>query len=175
MGGKGSGGHNRKPAATRKTQGNAGKRRINDREPVAPPASPNGAMAPPARLSKNEREFWLSIFPVVSQMKVMTSADVLALGQLCRFLAEERECSEQLAKTGRLIPRKNEAGDVIGVVLNPLARLRSDAARHVRAYLAVFGLGPSFRAALRSESPDDPTSDPLENIRRAKTSSDIVQ
>lgn len=171
MGGRGSGGHNRKSAGVRRAQGNPGKRRINHQEPAAPPA-PTQA---PAALTLLEREFWNQIFPIVSEMRVMTSADVLALGQLCRFLAEERECSEQLAKLGRLVPKKDDKGQVIGITLNPLARLRSDAARHVRAYLAVFGLGPSFRAGLKAERPDDKPSDPLEDIRRAKTAGDVVQ
>jgi P27 family predicted phage terminase small subunit len=171
VGGKGSGGHNRKTAAVRKAEGNAGKRDINDREPEAPPADPEA----PITLTPLEREFWLQIFPLVSAMQVMRSSDVLALTQLCRFLAEERECTDQLSKTGRLIPKKDADGKVIGVSLNPLARLRSDAARHVRAYLAVFGLGPSFRAGLQADNPDDQPSDPLDNVRRAKTSSDVVQ
>ena len=43
MGGKGSGGHNRKTAEVRKAEGNAGKRTINEREPEAPPADPDEA------------------------------------------------------------------------------------------------------------------------------------
>jgi len=172
MGGRGSGGHNRKTAAVKKAEGNAGKRAINDREPVAPPADPDDA---PITLTPLERAFWLQIFPIVSAMQVMRSSDVLALTQLCRFLAEERECTTQLQKMGRLIPTKDAEGKVIGATLNPLARLRSDAARHVRAYLAVFGLGPSFRAGLQADNPNDPPSDPLDNVRRAKTSSDSVQ
>lgn len=171
MGGKGSGGHNRKSTAQRKVEGNAGKRPLNDAEPVPP----TGEVKAPAELSPLERTFWDQVFPIVTEMKVMTTADVYALKQLCRFLAEEEECSRQLSKLGRLIPKKNEAGEVIGAVLNPIARLRSDAARHVRAYLAVFGLGPSFRSGLKVPNPDDPPSDPLEDVRRAKTSSDIVQ
>jgi P27 family predicted phage terminase small subunit len=173
MGGKGSGGHNRKSAAQKKAEGNRGRRTINEREPKSAPATPRDA---PPTLTPLEQEFWNQIFPVVSEMRVMQQSDVLALGQLCRFLAEERECSLQLGKMGRLIPKKNEKGEVVGASLNPIARLRSDAARHVRAYLAVFGLGPSFRAALQVEQPaGDNPQDPLENIRRAKTASDVVQ
>lgn len=171
MGGKGSGGHNRKTTAQRKTEGNAGHRPLNEAEPVPLP----GEIKAPEDLSALERTFWDQVCPIVTGMKVMTTADVYALKQLCRFLAEEEECSRQLAKLGRLIPKKNEEGHVIGAVLNPIARLRSDAARHVRAYLAVFGLGPSFRAGLKVSTPDDPPSDPLADVIRAKTSSDIVQ
>jgi P27 family predicted phage terminase small subunit len=169
MGGKGSGGHNRKTAAVRKAEGNAGKRSINEHEPDPPPASSKA----PATLTALEREFWNQIFPVVSEMQVMKESDVLALSQLCRWLSEERRLTDEINRIGWLIPKKDENDKVISVVANPLCRLRSDAARHVRSYLAVFGLGPSFRAALRVE-PNDPTSDPLENVRRAKTSSDVV-
>jgi P27 family predicted phage terminase small subunit len=173
VGGRGSGGHNRKPAAVKKAEGNAGKRRINKREPDPPPADSTA----PSTLTAVEKNFWDQIFPLVAALGVMRKTDVLALGQLCRFLAEEKECTEQLNRTGRLVPKKGDKGRIIGVLLNPLCRLRSDAARHVRAYLAVFGLGPSFRAALKTEDPDqdDRPQDPLENVRRAKAASDSVQ
>ena len=40
MGGKGSGGHNRKPTAQKLAEGNRGKRRLNLREPKALPGEP---------------------------------------------------------------------------------------------------------------------------------------
>lgn len=178
MGGKGSGGRNRKPTALKKVEGNRGRRALNKNEPVPPPIAPDvDPKALIGKLNPLEQSFWNRIFPIVSAMRVMTSADVTALEQLCRFLAEEHECTALLSRMGRLLPKKNEEGQVIGVALNPAARLRSDAARHVRSYLAVFGLGPAFRSALAVEKPnsDDSAQDPLENIRRAKTASDIVQ
>jgi P27 family predicted phage terminase small subunit len=173
MGGKGSGGHNRKPTAQKKAEGNRGRRELNEAEPV-PPA---GEILTPADLSPLELTFWNLLMPVVTGMKVMTTADVFALKQLCRFLAEEEQCTIQLNKIGRMIPKKNEAGQVVGVTLNPIARLRDAAARHVRAYLAVFGLGPSFRSAISGAgaNSNDPPQDAMDNVRSAKTSSEVVQ
>jgi P27 family predicted phage terminase small subunit len=171
MGGRGSGGHNRKPTAQKKAEGNRGRRPINKREPVPPAGDP----LMPEGLSLIEQKFWRQLFPVVSGMKVMTSADVTALEQLCRFLAEEQECTALLNKMGRLIPKKDDAGKVIGVTLNPIARLRSDAARHVRSYLAVFGLGPSFRSALAA-NPDQgqPSESVIDSILNAKNAKDEI-
>lgn len=172
MGGKGSGGHNRKPSAQRKAEGNAGKRPINEAEPVPLEGSP----AMPSDLSPDEKVYWHQLLAILEGMKTITSADAVALGQLCRFLAEERECTRLLNQIGRMIPKKNEQGQVIGATLNPIARLRSDAARHARSYLAVFGLGPSWRAGLvAGGKQDDLPSDPLENLRSAKAGNDIVQ
>jgi P27 family predicted phage terminase small subunit len=177
MGGRGSGGRNRKPTALKKIEGNRGKRALNKKEPT-PPAIPSTAdpKTLTGQLSALEQKFWNKLFPIVSDMRLMTSADTVALEQLCRFLAEEQECTALVNQMGRLIAKKNEMGRVIGVSPNPAVRMRSDAAKHVRSYLAVFGLGPSFRSALAVENPDnDPPQDPLENIRRAKTASNIVQ
>jgi P27 family predicted phage terminase small subunit len=171
MGAKGSGGHNRKSAAQKRIEGNRGKRPINKREPIAVAADPSI----PDDLSALERTFWQQLFPIVSDMQVMTVADVTALTQLCRFLAEERECSTLLNKMGRLIPKKNSDGQILGVTLNPIARLRSDAAKHVRGYLSVFGLGPSFRAGLsvNPESPSKPVG-ALDSVLHAKSASDEI-
>jgi P27 family predicted phage terminase small subunit len=172
MGGRGSGGRNRKPTALKKIEGNRGRRALNKKEPVPPAID---ASSPIGKLSALEQTFWDRIFPIVSGMKLMTSADVFALEQLCRFLAEEQECTALLNRMGRMIAKKDDEGKVVGVSANPAARMRSDAAKHVRSYLAVFGLGPSFRSALAVDNSDDSAQDPLENIRRAKTASDIVQ
>ena len=176
MGGRGSGGRNRKPTALKKIEGNRGKRVLNKKEP-APPAIPAtiDAKTLAGQLSALEQKFWDKIFPLVSDMNLMTGADAIALEQLCRFLAEEQECTELLRRMGRLLAKKDGKGKLVGFSANALVRMRSDAAKHVRSYLAVFGLGPSFRSALSVENPNDSTQDPLENIRRAKTASDIVQ
>lgn len=171
MGGRGSGGHNKKPSTLRETQGNAGHRPLNKKEPTPAPADAEI----PGELIGVECDFWRRIFPIVSDMRVMTSADVFALTQLCRFLAEEHECTVKIREQGRLLPKKNNKGVVIAAVLNPLVRLRSDAARHVRSYLAVFGLGPSFRSSISAEKPQsDQPQDPLDKIFGRDDSTDIV-
>lgn len=175
MGGRGSGGRNRKPTALKKIEGNRGKRALNKKEPKPPAIPPTvDPKTLTGELSALEQKFWNKIFPIVSGMQLMTGADAIALEQLCRFLAEEQECTALLNRMGRLLAKKDDKGNV-SVVPNPAVRMRSDAAKHVRSYLAVFGLGPSFRSALAIENPDDSPQDPLENIRRAKTASDIVQ
>jgi P27 family predicted phage terminase small subunit len=177
MGGRGSGGRNRKPTALKKIEGNRGKRALNKKEPVPPaiPPTVDPTTLTTGELSALEQKFWNKLFPIVSGMKLMTGADVIALEQLCRWLAEEQECTALITRMGRLIAKKDEQGKVIGVSANSVVRMRSDAAKHVRTYLAVFGLGPSFRSALAVENPDDSPQDPLENVRRAKTASNIVQ
>jgi P27 family predicted phage terminase small subunit len=176
MGGRGSGGRNRKPTALKRIEGNRGRRALNKKEPVPPaiPPTVDPKTLTAGQLSSLEQKFWNRIFPIVSGMRLMTGADTIALEQLCRFLAEEQECTALINRMGRLLPRKNDHGLLVGVSTNPAVRMRSDAAKHVRSYLAVFGLGPSFRSGLAVENPDDSPQDPLENIRRAKTASDIV-
>lgn len=71
-----------KPTALRVAQGNPGKRTLNDREPVPPPA-PAGGVAPPAWLGKSGRKVWDALAPAATAMKVLTTADVLTFARYC--------------------------------------------------------------------------------------------
>ena len=54
MGGKGSGGHNRKPTNLKKAEGNRGKRPLNLREPKALPGEP----PMPSGMTEQARAVW---------------------------------------------------------------------------------------------------------------------
>jgi P27 family predicted phage terminase small subunit len=168
MGGSRSGGKNRKPTAQKKAEGNRGRRALNEREPIPP----EGLPVMPLGMSARSEEFWHRLLPIVSAMGVMTAADALALGQLCIFAAEVQECTTLIETIGRLIPKKDENGVTIGVSMNPAVRIRSDASRHVRAYLAAFGLDPSSRSGIEGKDPVDKPLSALDSILRAKSAGD---
>lgn len=173
MGGKGSGGHNRKPAAIRKAQGNAGHRDINEAEPVP---SPDQQPVMPIGMSIQAQRFWSELLPIVQSMEIMTCADALALGELCMALDVRMQAEEMIQKFTILIPEKNELGVVIRVKTNPAVRVASDADRRVRAFMGAFGLDPASRAGMRVGAPrnGDKKASALDAILRAKGSHDDV-
>lgn len=172
MGGRGSGGRNRKPAAVKKTQGNAGHRRLKAKEPPAP----SGAPAIPSYLNAQGRDEWNRLVPLLLEMKVLTKADGAALGALCSAYEQLVKATAAIEKYGLICATLDQETGVAVLKVNPGVRIKSDALRHIRSSLASFGLDPASRSRLSiSEDPNDRPSDPLENIRRAKTASDVVQ
>ena len=132
---------------------------------------------------------------MLEEMQVMTPADAFALGELCMALDRRMAAEELIQRLGIMIPHKAVVTEkdakgrrirvekVIGLKMNPAVRVASDADRHVRTYLAAFGLDPASRSKVVIEGsvpspnrkPHGKPSDPLEDVRRAKTSSDVVQ
>lgn len=177
MGGKGSGGHNKKPTELRKAEGNRGRRAFNGKEPESPPGPPDM----PLDLSADARIFWDRLAPLLMAMKVLKRSDGLALEGLCEALARRAHARRIVERFGEMITEKTVIGSgkrarvTTKVKTNPMVRLEADADRRVRSYMAAFGLDPASRSRLMIEDPGDNPSDPLEDVIRAKTASDIVQ
>ena len=67
MGGKGSGGHNRKPTAQKLAEGNRGKRRLNLREPKALPGEPQM----PSGMTEQARAVWPEVVAMLKANDVL--------------------------------------------------------------------------------------------------------
>lgn len=174
MGGRGSGGKNKKPTAQRRAEGNRGRRKYNEKEPKPPP---DGQPVMPAGMSPAAQRFWNYLLPIVTAMQVMTVADAVALGELSMALDRRMQAEAMIQKFTILIPQKNEKGDVIGVKKNPAVAVASDAERHIRGYLADFGLMPGSRSKVAAAPPGDGPADSgsaLGGILRAKGAADDV-
>lgn len=185
MGGKGSGGRNRKPTAVKKAQGNAGKRKLNDREPVVNV----GAPAMPDYLSESGRAEWNRLVPILLSMKVLTPSDGDALAALCCAHSQFVEAQHDLVARGNLLdiyqicqlngfPIVGRTGKpkavLIDVKKNPSVQVASDADKRLRSYYAMFGLDPSSRSRLTT-NPNDPPQDPLDDFLSRKTAGEKVQ
>src|SRR5438132_13074356 len=99
MGGKNSGGRNRKPTAVKKLQGNAGKRKLNPREPKPKVGVPEM----PAHLPKIAVLAWKRLVPILTGMNVLTIADGDALGAYCSAIAQWGQAELAIAKYGILL------------------------------------------------------------------------
>jgi P27 family predicted phage terminase small subunit len=172
MGGRGSGGRNKKTVAQRKAEGNRGRRKISAREPKVPEGDPK----PPARLSARARHHWKRLLPLLRTMGVLKVTVGDALAGYCTALVQWELAQAAIQKFGIHPAQVDEETGAALLKMNPAVRVQSDALRHIRAFQVEFGLTPaSISRITLPKSPDDSAQDPLENIRRAKTASDVVQ
>jgi P27 family predicted phage terminase small subunit len=152
-----------KPTALKQAQGNPGRRRLNDNEPI-PPA---GEVGPPSWLGPQAREVWLQLSPVMLAMRVLTTADVWTFGRYCTNFARWLELRTFLAEKGphaTTYPVKDEAGNVRAILELPQAREFRRLDELLLKSEREFGLTPSARSRIqiepggvvvRPEVPDD--------------------
>jgi P27 family predicted phage terminase small subunit len=158
MGGKGSGGRNRKPTAIKKVQGNAGHRRLNKKEPKVQPGEPEM----PAYLPTQARAEWKRLVPLLLEMKVLSRSDGAALGLICLSLAQVIKSNAAIEKYGMVCATLDQLTGVAVLKANPAVKILSDAMRRSQTGFASFGLDPASRSKLiagSSKGDDDPLDD----------------
>jgi len=160
MGGKGSGGKNRKPAAIKKAEGNRGKR-TSKAAPVktALPGEP----AMPAFMTPRMRAVWKMMIPILKEKGVLTKDCGIALGTLCATYVHFSEAELELVHRQEQISAKKRQRDAIETDIEILSRSlgganrrRSDLLRHLRAGYQAFGLDPSSDSGVPAGDPKTP-------------------
>lgn len=159
MGGKGSGGSNRKPTALKKLLGNPGKRKLNEKEPVVP----KGVPELPRFLNGEGRAEWKRIVPILCNMGVLTVADGKALGAYCSAYAQLCKAEAAIEKYGLICATLDQETGVAELKVNPAVRIKSDALRHMKSFLIEFGLTPASRSKLKINANHD-TPDALDDL-----------
>lgn len=170
MGGRGSGGKNRKPTAQKKAEGNRGKRGLNAREPKVLPGEP----AIPKFLNAAGRKVWPGVCASLAEVGVLYKTDDIAIGALCSSLVLFAQADAAIAKYGSVCATLDEVTGVAVLRTNPAVRVRSDALRHLRSSLQSFGLDPSSRSGLQVGDSSEKQQSALENILRSKSAKDDV-
>jgi P27 family predicted phage terminase small subunit len=151
MGGKGSGGSNRKPTALKKFLGNPGKRKLNEKEPKAP----KGVPEMPRFLNGEARAEWRRIVPVLCKMGVLTVADGKALAAYCSCYSQLAKAEAAIEKFGLICATLDQVTGVAELKVNPAVRIKSDALRQMKSFLIEFGLTPASRSKLKINANDD--------------------
>jgi P27 family predicted phage terminase small subunit len=169
MGGKGSGGHNRKPTAKKKLEGNRGHRKLNDKEPKAEPGEPQI----PAYLSTRAKVYWRRLVPMLLEMKVLTKADGYSLGLLCNALAEVELAELAIARYG-LIAITPDSDGVVILKANPAVRIKANAWRQATSALSKFGLDPASRSGLTPASLLNPAKDAIERLMEDGNNDEVI-
>ncbi len=175
MVGRGSG-KTPKPTALKKLQGNPGRRRLNENEPVLQPGEP--AMPKLGRIATRE---WRDIVPLLLTMGVLTPADGKALAAYCSAFEQWMLADQDIRKRGIMVRslkfragayrRNRKTGETVPytyyeVRKNPAVGIKSDALKLMKTYLIEFGLTPASRSKLHIEKPTE--ADPFEEFLRRK-------
>lgn len=155
MGGKGSGGKNRKPAAIKKAEGNRGKRKSKSSVTPTLPGEP----AMPAFMTPRMKAVWKMMVPILKEKGVLTTDCGIALGTLCSSFVHFSVADVDVAHREEKIDLRNGQLDeleteieILSKHLGAAVRRRSDLLRHLRAAYQSFGLDPSSS----SSGPADP-------------------
>jgi P27 family predicted phage terminase small subunit len=186
-----------KPTPLRKLQGNASKRKLNEREPQVPPVTDAGQVRRPRWIKRRTAAatIWDELAERLVGMKVLTRADETALALLCDAIAELRECLERVRAEGRTyesvrIEEKQVCGECDGMdghddqcsgegeqqpvrVLrkmirsHPLLPTIGTLRTHIRGMLQEFGITPSARARVATGDEDTDDDFASKYLRRA--------
>lgn len=143
-----------KPRALVVLEGNPGKRPLNPLEPQPPLRRPKC----PDYLDETAKREWKRLVPILEQMRVLTEADGIALGNLCQQYAMLQEAQTKLHRTGLLLKTKSGY-----VQQSPLVAIVSSAVDQVNKLCREFGLTPAARTRIQAAPEDADGSDPLED------------
>jgi len=172
MGGKGSGGHNRKSAAVKKAQGNQGKRKLVKEEPKAEPMPGEPKM--PACLTTAGRLVWPMIVAELADNGALFRTDGIAIAALCSSLVLFTQADAAIAKFGSVCATLDEITGVAELKTNPAVRVRSDALRHLRNSLQSFGLDPASRSGIQVPDPKGKKKSALDKIMNGDDRDSVV-
>jgi len=150
------------PSILKYVRGNPSKEKLPDDEPT--PDLLDEKHEPPAWLNEAEAAEWRELVPVLVNMRVFTEADVLAVGVLCTYIAEMKECREKCEKLGAdtvyMEPDPNNPGKMRIKHSQPSSwHVRMQQAKKaMRSFMQEYGLTASSRTAISlnaSQSPND--------------------
>jgi P27 family predicted phage terminase small subunit len=127
------------PTAIKKLKGNPGRRPLNEVEPQPEQGEPDC----PEHLDEVAQREWKRLIPILRGMRVLTTADYIALGNLCQAYSIQIKAQKQLARSGLLY--KTRSGYV---QQSPLLGIITAQTTIVNNLLREFGLTPSSRTRI---------------------------
>ena len=137
-----------KPTALKKRDGNPGKRKLNEKEPVAPPGVP----AMPADLPLAAKKEWKRILPELRALGVLSTIDRAALAAYCHAYARWFQAETEILELGIVVREPIlVAGVETGYVRykkNPAVTISEGAMKLMKSFLIEFGMTPSSRSRL---------------------------
>lgn len=148
-----------KPTHLRLIGGNAGRRPLNESEPV-----PNATLpSPPPELNDDARVEWNRVSDELHRIGLLTGVDRAALAAYCqafgRWMQAERAITEMAKRdsltNGLMIKTTNG-----NAIQNPLIGTANKSMSDMVRYAAEFGMTPSARSRIKAEAMRD--SDPAD-------------
>lgn len=127
-----------KPTAEKALAGNPGRRKLNTKEPKAPPGVPTC----PEHLTDEVKNVWYELAGVASPMGILSLADAWSFEVLVSAIARYRIASAQASEEGMLV----QNGGI--QQKSPWLNILKDAEATINTYGSKFGLSPADRARL---------------------------
>ena len=134
-------------------QGRPGKRSMNHAEPQPRPIVPKC----PAHLDDRAKKEWRRLVPILMQMRVLTEADGIALGNLCQTYSTMVRAQEKLNEAGILY--KAPSGYVMQ---SPLLAVVNTCIETINKLSREFGLTPAARSRIYANPTELEAKDPLD-------------
>ena len=133
--------------------------RINKLEPIAPAIGIDDA---PSYLKGLALERWRELFPILSEVSVITATDTEALARLCELYRQWREVRNFLEANGLTYPIINDKGETKYIAASPEVSIHKTLVQQMRQLEGDFGLNPTSRAGLKVAQPHE--ADPLDEF-----------
>lgn len=130
-----------KPTATRRVEGNPGRRPLNKQEPKLPAGAPTC----PAHLDGEAKREWKRVVKLLSAAGIITRVDRAVLTAYCRAwsLYVEADCNVQ--KYGLMLVSEKKVP-----YQSPYLNTMTAALKDVRSYAAELGMTPSARSRVQA-------------------------
>lgn len=154
MGGKGSGGHNRLPAAVKRARGTLKKSR-EVRAAVSVGGDGPVNTAAPAHLAKGAKAEWARIVPLLDAAKLISEADRTSLALYCTAVDRAQRAERQVEREGMTL--KNPTTGAIHA--HPLLGVAKEARAQALRYGCEFGLTPASRGKMQAPGAGDKGTD----------------
>ena len=131
--------------------------RANKREPKVNEPLP---VDPPEWVSPEAVPWWGRVRTLLTDMKVATAADPIAVGLLCDALAEYVKARTAYLADGMTYETTGKSGDTM-IRAHPAVGIAADAWRRAKLMATEFGLTPASRAkvSVNDADPADPLAE----------------
>lgn len=144
-----------KPTAMKKLTGNAGKRPLNNAEPMPPTGTPEC----PPHLDAEAVAEWSRLTAILSDMGLLTHADKAAMAIYCQSWSQMIAAQMKLRKEGAVVTTPKGYP-----IQNPWLSIANAAAKQLAKILVEFGLTPASRA--RVKVPEKPQKTAAEEFQQ---------
>lgn len=144
-----------KPTSVKKLEGNPGKRKLNEAEPVF-----KNEMPPcPEWLEREAKAEWNRIYPQLSQLGILTSAEYVVFALYCQCWARWAEAEDFITKFGAVYKNEKKIWKEV-----PQIAISARYGPQMLRAAAELGLTPSSRARLSTGQPTGYEKDPMEGM-----------
>ena len=166
MGGRGSGGHNRKPAELHLLTGTYRRDRHGPAGRLQPVGQEEVPQEPPEWVGEYGKQFWRQYAPICLQMGTLDALSLTLFEALCGLWHQFMAMEEQIQREGLVRPGPR------GPRAHPLLSARNRTLQQVLRLMDDFGLSPLGRQRLGISWPPEDDADPfsrfLEEARKGR-------